>query len=429
MESFVIEGGVRLSGTVRVHGAKNAALPILAATLLADGLFVLENVPDLLDIRSMEEILMALGVRVKREGEMLVVDARGLRSNVVPEALMSRMRSSIFLMGPLLARTGEAVLGYPGGCAIGTRPIDLHLEGLKKLGAVIHEYGGTILARAPRLEGTTIVLDYPSVGATENLMMAAALARGTTRIVNAAREPEIQELERFLNAMGARIRGAGTHAIVIEGVERLHPPRPHRVIPDRIVAGTLLAAAAITEGRIVLEDVIPEHLEAVIDAFRKTGARIEVAPDRIAVEGVRPYRAIHRLSTSPHPGFPTDMQPQLLAYLTQAEGTSVLVETVFDGRFRHVPELVKMGADIVVDYHTAVIRGPRRLVGARVRATDLRAGAALVLAGLAAEGVTIVEGAVHIDRGYHRLEETFAALGARIVRTTERPLLAPEGQV
>ncbi|MBE3596277.1 MAG: UDP-N-acetylglucosamine 1-carboxyvinyltransferase [Hydrogenibacillus sp.] len=424
MESFVIEGGARLSGAVGVHGAKNAALPIMAATLLTGGTYVLENVPDLLDIRTMIDILAALGVQVRRQGERLFIDTSTLSSNVVPELLMSQMRSSIFLMGPLVARTGEAVLGYPGGCAIGSRPIDLHIEGLQKLNVNIHEYGGTILCRAPKLKGSTIVLDYPSVGATENIMMAAVLAEGTTRIVNAAREPEIQDLERFLNAMGARVRGAGTHAIVIEGVGALHPVERYRIIPDRIVAGTYLAAAAMTEGDVWIENVIPEHLEAVIDVVHKTGARIDVYADRLHVKGVRPYRAVHKLSTSPHPGFPTDMQPQLVAYLTMAEGTSVVMETVFDGRFRHIPELVKMGANIVVDYHTVVIRGPARLVGARVKATDLRAGASLVMAGLAAEGMTIVDGAHHVDRGYSDLETALCGLGARIERVPMKTLLA-----
>lgn len=404
-------------GRHKVYGAKNAALPILAATVLARDTFEIENVPDLLDLKIMIAILHALGARVRREGTTLYVDTREIHRTEVPEELMGQMRSSLFLMGPLVARYREATLYRPGGCAIGTRRIDFHVEGLRRLGARVVEEGGRIEARALALRGATIVLPYPSVGATENLMMAAALAEGTTRIVNAAREPEIEDLGRFLNAMGARVYGAGEATIVVEGVRELRGTR-HRVIPDRIVAGTFLFAAAITGGDVVLEDARPEHMEAVLDLLATSGAELEVGADTIRLRGKLPPRPLPRVVTAPHPGFPTDLQPQLVTYLTQSEGTSVVVETVFDGRFRHAEELVRMGAKIYVDQRTAVIEGPTRLKGERVRAYDLRGGAALVLAGLAAEGTTRVYGLTHIDRGYMRIEEELAALGASIRRVS-----------
>ena len=417
MEAFVIEGGAVLGGKVQVHGAKNAVLPILAASLLVRGEIELVDVPDLLDVRVMIDILTALGIEVEREGHTLYVNTDPLETNIVPEHLMSQMRSSIFLLGPLVSRTGEAVLSYPGGCSIGNRPIDMHINSLRKMGVTIHEYGGTLVAEAARLRGAHIVLDFPSVGTTENILMAAAFAEGKTIITNAAREPEIQDLARFLTAIGARIQGAGTHRIMIEGVPRpTHVRVTHRVMPDRIVAGTFVAASAMTGGDILICGAALEHMEAVIEAFQKSGADISHDQGGLRVKGKRPIRALHKVMTSPHPGFPTDMQAQLMAHLALAEGTSVMVETVFDGRFRHVPELIKMGADIVVDYHTAVIRGVSRLSGARVKATDLRAGAALVLAGLAAHGTTTVMAPHHIDRGYEKLEESLAAIGARITR-------------
>ncbi|MBE3551125.1 MAG: UDP-N-acetylglucosamine 1-carboxyvinyltransferase [Brockia lithotrophica] len=417
MSHLLIEGGRPLVGWHKVYGAKNAVLPILAATVLARDTFEIENVPDLLDLEIMIAILHALGARVRREGTTLYVDTRGIHRTEVPEELMGQMRSSLFLMGPLVARYREATLYRPGGCAIGTRRIDFHVEGLRRLGARVVEDGGKIEARALALRGATIVLPYPSVGATENLMMAATLAEGTTRIVNAAREPEIEDLGRFLNAMGARVYGAGEATIVVEGVRELRGTR-HRVIPDRIVAGTFLFAAAITGGDVVLEDARPEHMEAVLDLLATSGVELEVGASTIRLRGKLPPRPLPRVVTAPHPGFPTDLQPQLVTYLTQAEGTSVVVETVFDGRFRHAEELVRMGARIYVDQRTAVVEGPARLKGERVRAYDLRGGAALVLAGLAAEGATRVYGLMHIDRGYMRLEEELAALGASVRRVS-----------
>jgi UDP-N-acetylglucosamine 1-carboxyvinyltransferase len=417
LDTLCIEGGIPLEGKTRVHGSKNAALPILAASILADGEHVIEEVPQLIDISVMLKILESLGVRAVHSGHIVQLDTRQLTTYKVPESLMGQMRSSIFLMGPLVARTGEAIIYRPGGCTIGTRGINLHLDGLRRLGVEIEQREGMIYCRAKRLTGAKIVLDYPSVGATENIMMAATRAKGITRIVNAAREPEIEDLQKFLNAMGARVHGAGSNEIVIEGVDTLHSAH-HHVIPDRIVAGTLCTAAAITCGDVALCGVNPDHLEAVTEALTRCGVEIQYAKDVIRIIGRNRPKAIDKITTSPHPGFPTDMQPQLMAYLSIADGTSIITETVFDGRFRHVNELQRMGAQIHVDYHTAIIRGIPRLSGAKVKATDLRAGAALVLSGLAAEGRTVIDNVHQIDRGYEKIEQILTKLGARIRRET-----------
>ncbi len=415
MDTLVIEGGIPLEGKIRVHGSKNAALPILAATILAEGEHEIEDVPQLLDIQVMLQILASLGAPSKHEGNKVTINTGQLTTARVPESLMGQMRSSIFLIGPLLARCGEAIVFRPGGCAIGSRRIDLHIDGLRRLGVEIEESEGVIFCKANQLVGAKVVLDYPSVGATENIMMAATRAKGTTRIVNAAREPEIIDLQNYLNKMGARVSGAGSNEISIEGVERLYASQ-HHVIPDRIVAGTLLTAAAITGGDVALCGVIPSHLEAITEVFSRSGTQINYANDMMRVIGTKRPKAIDKITTSPHPGFPTDMQPQLMSYLSLANGTSILSETVFDGRFRHVDELHRMGAQIYVDYHTAIIRGVPKLTGARVEATDLRAGAALILAGIAAEGRTIIEKVSHIDRGYEKIEQMFVKLGANIQR-------------
>jgi len=420
LEKLVIEGGKPLSGTVSIHGAKNAALPILAASLMAEGVTEIENVPDLLDINVMLQILTALGCRAVHSGGRVTLDAANIRTSHIPKALMTRMRSSIFLMGPLLARTGEVQLYQPGGCAIGTRRIDLHLRGLEALGAEIEEAEGMIKCRAARLRGTEIMLDFPSVGATENIMMAAAMAEGVSVIHNAAREPEIVDLQNMLNAMGARIRGAGTDVITIEGVRRLEPCR-YRIIPDRIVAGTLMVAAAATGGSVTLTDVNPAHLTALIHVLRRTGVQIKAADDIIDVCGVERPKAIERIVTAPYPAFPTDLQAQIMAHLVLADGLSVIKETIFEGRFRHIGELNRMGADIRQDLNCAFIRGVPRLYGATVEATDLRAGAAIVIAGLAAKGTTIVEQVHHIDRGYERIEKILSRLGAAIERLAPAP--------
>lgn len=417
METFTIEGGKPLSGSLRIQGAKNAALPILAAAVLAEGQFHIYDVPHLKDIEVMQKILTDLGAKVNHSDGCVSLDTTSISHSHVPDDLMGQMRSSIFLMGPLLARFGEVTVSRPGGCAIGERRIDLHLAGLTALGAKIIEAEGYITFRAKQLRGANIFLSFPSVGATENIMMAAATAKGTTRICNAAREPEIVDLQNFLNAMGARVRGAGTDTVEIDGIPRLRPVS-YRVIPDRIVTGTHLLAVGVTQGHIELTNTIPEHLTALIQIARSCGVEIKSRHDIMEVKcTVRP-RAIDRIITAPFPGFPTDLQAQLMVFLSLARGTSVLKETVFEGRFKHVNELARMGASIHVDLGSAFIRGVGRLTGASVEATDLRAGAALVLAGLAADGKTIVEQIHHIDRGYERLEAQFQQLGAEISRLT-----------
>jgi len=417
LDKLVIDGGRPLQGTARIEGAKNAALPILAASVLAEGKVTIDNVPDLLDIRVMLDILRVLGLDAVLSGKQAVVDASNVRTSEIPETLMSRMRSSIFLMGPLLARFGEVTVYQPGGCAIGERKIDLHLNGLKALGAKVMEYDNRIVCQAKKLKGADIVLDFPSVGATENLMMAAVKAEGITTISNAAREPEIADLQLFLNRMGAKIIGAGTDTITIEGVEKLSPCE-HRVIADRIVAGTLMVAAAATRGSVTLEGVVPAHLTAVVHALRRAGIQIAIDDDIMNVTGIARPRAVERIVTSPYPSFPTDLQAQMMVLLALADGLSVMKETVFEGRFKHVAELSAMGADIRVDLNSAFIRGVPRLYGATVEATDLRAGAALVIAGLAATGRTVVEQIHHIDRGYESIETMFRRLGGRIERTS-----------
>lgn len=415
MEKLVIEGGKPLSGSVRIHGAKNAALPVLAACMMASGVHRIGNVPDLLDIHVMLDILRALGCKAELKDDVVSLETSTAHSSHVPEELMTQMRSSIFLMGPLLSRFGHVQVYQPGGCAIGERKIDLHLKGLQALGATIEESGNTITCRADRLVGADITLDFPSVGATENIMMAAALAEGVTTISNAAREPEIQDLQNFLNAMGARMIGAGTDTITIEGVARL-APRAYRVIPDRIVTGTLMVAAAATRGNVTLENVCPAHLTSVIHVLKRAGVQIAIDDDIMFISCSSRPKAVERIITSPHPSFPTDLQAQMMVLLSLADGISVMKETVFEGRFKHVDELTRMGADIRVDLSSAFIRGVSRLYGATVEATDLRAGAALVIAGLAANGTTIVEQVHHIDRGYDRIENMFGRLGAKIER-------------
>ncbi|WP_290584643.1 UDP-N-acetylglucosamine 1-carboxyvinyltransferase [Alicyclobacillus sp.] len=414
MEAFEIHGGKSLHGETAVYGAKNAVLPILAATVMVEDTCVLEGVPELEDVRVMVEILTTLGARVTRAGDRIEVDAAPIRKTDVPPELMRRMRSSVFLMGPLLGRFGEVRVSKPGGCVIGQRPIDFHLRGMRALGATIDEKHGFIRCTANRLYGTQITLDFPSVGATENLIMAAVLADGVTVIENAAREPEIVDLARFLNRCGAQVEGAGESRVVVTGVHRLHGTS-HRVIPDRIVAGTMLIAAVATRGRVTVTGAEPQHLGALIGKLREMGARVELDHDIITVECSRTPQAVD-IRTAPYPGFPTDLQAPMMALLTTAEGTSVIRESVFEARYKHVNELMRMGADISVDLRTAVVRGVPRLSGALVEATDLRGGAALIVAGLAAEGFTRVEGLHHIDRGYQQIDVYLRDLGADVIR-------------
>ncbi|MFX3633150.1 MAG: UDP-N-acetylglucosamine 1-carboxyvinyltransferase [Candidatus Pristimantibacillus sp.] len=420
MDKLVIEGGKPLSGSIVIQGAKNAALPILAASLLAEGTTTIEHVPKLLDIDVMLNILRELGCRAEHTGDTVVLDTVTAHTSHVPESLMGQMRSSIFLMGPLLAKFGETQVYQPGGCAIGERKIDLHLQGLQALGAEIEEIGNRIICRAEKLRGADIHLSFPSVGATENIMMAAVMAEGRTTISNAAREPEIQDLQRFLNAMGAKIIGAGTDTITIDGGQSLTPCR-YKVIPDRIVTGTIMVAAAATRGQVTLLNTYPAHLSSLIHVLRRAGVQIVIDGDIIKVGSSTRPRAVERIVTSPYPAFPTDLQSQLMVLLALADGVSILKETIFEGRLKHVDELTRMGADIRVDLNAAFIRGVPRLYGATVEATDLRAGAALVIAGLAAHGRTIVEQIHHIDRGYDQIETMLGRLGARISRYSPVP--------
>ncbi|OPG16220.1 UDP-N-acetylglucosamine 1-carboxyvinyltransferase [Ferroacidibacillus organovorans] len=418
MERLVIEGGRRLAGSLRVHGSKNAALPILAAVTMADEETLIRDVPNLEDIHVMLDILRSVGAKVRYVDHQVYIDPTSIETTVIPDHLMSQMRSSIFLMGPLLARFGTVRISKPGGCSIGSRPIDFHLKGLEQLGAEVIDRHGYIECRANRLRGGAIFLDFPSVGATENLMMAACLAEGETVIGNAAREPEIRDLAAFLTTLGARISGAGDDTIVIEGVRRLHGGQ-FDVSPDRIVTGTLLIAGAVTGGHVVLTNVRPSDSTAVIMKLREAGVQISASRDILEVRESSELRAIDRVQTAPFPGFPTDLQAPLMALLSMAKGTSIVSETVFEDRFRHVPELLRMGASIKVDLRTAFVRGVKELSGAPVSATDLRAGAALVVAGLAASGSTVIDRVFHIDRGYESIELQLRALGAEIIRVRE----------
>ncbi len=412
MSLYRIVGGNRLNGNIRVEGAKNAVLPVLAATILNGGESIIENVPALNDVDTMLEILTSLGCSVYYQNNTVAVDSSNITSNEIPTVLVKRMRSSIVLLGSLLGRTGKVITNYPGGCAIGVRPIDLHLKGLRQLGAKV-EMHGQIVCVGENLVGSEIQLDYPSVGATENIMLAAVLAKGTTIIRNAAKEPEIADLQGFLNSMGARIYGAGNHIIRIEGVRKLHNTS-YTVIPDRIAAGTYMAAAAATGGEITLENIVVEHLHPVIDKLKESGCMIQTNCSNMRVAAPRRLRAVDLVRTLPYPGFPTDAQPQMMAAMCTAQGTSIFVENIFENRYRHIDELIKMGADIKVDGRIAVVRGVPKLSGALVTAKDLRGGAALVMAGLVAEGVTEVDGIEHIDRGYENLGRKLKELGADI---------------
>lgn len=416
MSKIVVEKSPPLKGTVRVSGAKNSALPILAASLLGTEDIVLEDVPSLRDVDVICEVLASLGSEVERyENGKIKINSANLNKHETPYELMSKMRASFLVMGPLLTRLGKAKTSLPGGCAIGTRPIDLHLKGFKALGAETDVDHGNIEAYADKLIGDRIYLDFPSVGATENIMMAAVLAEGETIIDNAAMEPEIVDLANFLSKLGADIKGAGTSSIRINGVERLGGAI-HSVIPDRIEAGTYMVASAITGGDIIIENVITSHIKPVIAKLRETGCEIWENGDKLRVIGVD-SRNVVDVKTLPYPGFPTDMQAQFMSLMSVSKGTSVVIETVFENRFMHVDELKRMGADIKIDGRSSIIQGVDSLTGAPVKATDLRAGAALILAGLIAEGQTTIDHVYHIDRGYDGIEKKLTKLGAKIYRT------------
>lgn len=414
MDEILIRGGKRLAGDVRISGAKNSALPILASTILGGGECVITNLPRVVDVLTMGKLLGILGAKVSHEGNRAVIQVNAIESTEAPYDLVKTMRASVLVLGPLVARWGEAKVSLPGGCAIGSRPVNLHLAGLAKLGADISIEHGYITARAKRLRGARIYCDTPTVTGTENLMMAATLAEGVTTLENAAKEPEIVDLAEFLVKRGARIRGAGTDEIVIEGVRELHGG-DHDVIPDRIEAGTYLAAAAVTQGDVIVTHCRPGHLEAVLMKLREAGADVQEGNDHVRLTMLGTLRGTD-IRTLPFPGFPTDMQAQMVALLSLAEGTSVVTETVFESRFMHVEELRRMGANIRVEGNRLVVTGRKQLTGAPVMASDLRASAGLIVAGLAAEGVTHVQRVYHLDRGYERIEEKLGALGAEVQR-------------
>lgn len=417
MEKLIVKGGNRLVGAVKTSGAKNAVLPIIAASILGTTPSHLDEVPMLEDVHTISEVLKCLGLAVKcsPEKNVLDIDSTSITSYEAPYELVRTMRASFLVMGPLLARIGKARISMPGGCAIGARPIDIHLKGFEALGVKIEQGHGYIEASAPEgLKGTSIYFDFPSVGATENIMMAASLAEGTTILENVAEEPEIVDLANYLNKMGAKIRGAGTDTIRIEGVDKLHGA-DYTIIPDRIEAGTYMIAAAMTGGDVVVENVLPEHQKPLIAKLREAGAVVEEDIDKVRVIGKNPLKAVS-IKTLPYPGFPTDMQAQMMAMMVIAEGRSKVTETVFENRFMHVVELNRMGAQISTEGRSAVIDGPCKLTGCDVRATDLRAGAAMILAGLVAEGTTRIGDLHHIDRGYENIVAKLKNLGADIER-------------
>ncbi len=416
MEKLIVKGGKRLVGTVKTSGAKNAVLPIIAASIMGTSPSHFDEVPMLEDVRTISEVLRSLGIKVEsKEKNCLDIDSTVVESYEPPCELMRNMRASFFVMGPLLARMGKARIYMPGGCAIGARPVDIHLKGFEALGVVLDQQDGFIEATTPNgLKGATIYFDFPSVGATENVMMAAALAEGVTILENAAEEPEIVALASYLNKMGAKIRGAGTDVIRIEGVKELHGA-DYTIIPDRIEAGTYMIAAAMTGGDVIVDNVLPEHQKPLIAKLREAGAIVEEDIDKVRVIGNGTLKGVS-VKTLPYPGFPTDMQAQMMAMMVVSEGNSKVTETVFENRFMHVEELNRMGATITTADRSANIEGPAKLKGCDVRATDLRAGAAMILAGLVAEGETRIGDLHHIDRGYEDIVEKFKNLGADIER-------------
>lgn len=414
MARLIVVGNGPLKGKVRISGAKNAALPCLAATILTEGTVELTNLPPVQDIKTMAQLLSEMGLEVNHQQESATFRGKQLNSHIAPYELVKTMRASILTLGPLVARLGKAQVSLPGGCAIGARPVDLHLSALEKMGAVIRLEHGYIEAEAQDLHGADILFEKVTVTGTENIMMAASLAKGTTILRNAAREPEIVDLANMLISMGAKISGAGTDAITIEGVEKLHGCQ-HRIIPDRIETGTYVCAAAITQGHVTIQNANPQHLQAFLEAIKNAGLPMNIGDDFIEVLPHKGLKA-QDIQTQPHPGFPTDMQAQYMAVMTQAEGRSVITENIFENRFNHVPELQRMGAAIKVDGQSAITSGPTDLSGAQVMATDLRASASLVLAGLIAKQETQIDRIYHLDRGYANLEEKLCALGATIRR-------------
>lgn len=420
MSRFVISEGMPLKGRVRISGAKNSVLPIIVASLLADGQSIIEEIPYLNDVKIMCDLLRSLGVNIEvsENQSRLRVIPQGITSTTAPYELVNKMRASFLVMGPLLAKVGIARISLPGGCAIGTRPVDLHLKGFAAMGAEITQGHGYIEARIEgKLKGNKIYLDFPSVGATENIIMAATLAEGQTIIENAATEPEIVDLATYLTTMGADVKGAGTDTIKINGVDSLKGAN-HAIIPDRIEAGTYMVAAAITGGDVIIENVVPDHLKPISAKLREAGIEVSEELSSVRVSAGMALKAFD-IKTHPYPGFPTDMQAQMTSLMSMAEGTSMVIETIFENRFMHVCELKRMGANIKIEGRSAIIEGTHALTGAQVKATDLRAGAALILAGLSAEGTTEITDIEHIDRGYVRIDEKLRSLGANIKRIEE----------
>lgn len=416
MNSFVVRGGNKIEGEIEVQGAKNAVLPILAATVLNGGKNIIYNCPGLRDVEITIEVLKNLGCKIEKRGKTLFVDSENISGCTIPDTLMRQMRSSIIFLGAIISRCKEAVVSMPGGCEIGNRPIDLHLKALRQLGVEITESHGYINCKADKLKGDNIHLDFPSVGATENIMLAACMAEGITTVTNAAREPEIVDLEAFLNRMGAKISGSGSNIIRIEGVKKLYGVE-HQIIPDRIVAATYLSCAAATNGSIILKHINPNHMNAMTAVLKEMGCKIYTEKSRIILSSpIDRLKAVKRIVTMPYPGFPTDIQSPFMALSSIADGTSVFVENIFENRFQHVEELIRMGADIKVDGRIAVVQGVEGLGGATVRAKELRGGAALIVAALAADGVTTVEDVKYIDRGYESIEKYLSACGANIQR-------------
>lgn len=417
MDKIIVSGGNRLEGKLTISGAKNAVLPIIVGSLLSTGKCKIQDVPQLADVRTICEVLEMLGAKVDFQGNILNIDSSEITNYEAPYEYVRKMRASVLIMGPLLARLGKVKISMPGGCAIGTRPIDLHLKGLEALGARVSMDHGNIEARAEKLKGTKIYLDFPSVGATENIMMAATMAEGQTIIENAAEEPEIVDLANFLNSMGAKVKGAGTSVIRIEGVDSLGGTN-HTIIPDRIEAGSYLVAGAITGGDLFLENVIIDHLKPIIAKLQECGVQVYEENNGLRVIGTEDYKAVD-VKTLPYPGFPTDMQAQFMALMAVANGTSLITETVFENRFMHADELKRMGADIKIEGRSAVIEGVKQITGCPVKATDLRAGAALILAGLVADGDTEISGVHHIDRGYENIVGKLKTVGAKITRVRD----------
>jgi len=415
MGKYIINGDKRLAGEVSIFGAKNAVLPILAATVIGNNQSTIYNTPNLRDVEIMKKILISVGCIVEKIDNIMYVDSRSLNSFIIPDDLVREMRSSIILMGAMLSRCKEVLISYPGGCEIGPRPIDLHLKALKDLGAEIEESHGFLHCKTDGLKGCDIQLDYPSVGATENTMLAGVFAEGTTIIRNAAREPEIVELQNYLNKCGAKVSGAGTSIIKIEGVKKFNDVK-HTIISDRIEAGTFMVASAITGGEVVIKNIETDHLQAITAKLRESGSLIYNDSSSIKIIGPKRVNSIEMIQTLPYPGFPTDMQAQMMALLSIANGTSIISETVFENRFKHAEELTRMGANIKIIGRVAVIKGVKELTGAKVKSKDLRGGASLVLAGLAAKGSTEVENIHHIERGYEDFDLKLAELGADIIK-------------